>query len=141
MVNGVANKYEIPKDPNYDFWEHKGTEYTIYYDHDTGARHDNEAALKRFKRLHWGGWIRPRMGRHKHLWRKPTDYRWWARQHVLCNREQGYMLEEMITPQWKKPRHFIDDEYEPYHVRHGMDMVPRGKKKVAKSYVQCMYEY
>lgn len=51
------------------------------------------------------------------------------------------MLEEMITPELKKQRFFVDDPYEPYHKRHGMDMLPRGKSKLSSSYIKLMYEY
>ena len=81
------------------------------------------------------------MGRYKKLWKKPGEFRWWAKQHVMLNRQESLMLERMITPEIKKPRHFVDDPYAPYNKRHNFPVVPRGKNSVSKSYVKLMYEY
>lgn len=122
-------------------YEGTKTENMIYYNFTEGKRESKQAAVDRFYRLHWGGWIRTRAGRHKHLWKKPEDFRWWARQHVFLSREQSLDCEKMINPDIKKQRHFIDDPYEPYHKRHNFDVVPRGKFKVGTSYFKLMYEY
>lgn len=113
----------------------------IYYDHDMGERQHDVDAVKRFFRLGWGGWIRPRMGRKKKLWRKPDQLRWWVRQHVTCDDAQCQMLEKMITPEFKKRRYYVDDPYEPYHKRHGIDIVPAGQTRVTYNYMQLKYEY
>ncbi|KAI1278073.1 39S ribosomal protein L35, mitochondrial [Halotydeus destructor] len=113
----------------------------IYYDHDTGKRHTLPETEKRFFRLRWGGWIRCKAGRHKRLWKKSADERWYARQHMFLTTAESAMLEKMVTPEYKKTRHFLDDPYEPYHKRHNFDLVPRGQDKVSKSYIQLMYEY
>lgn len=124
----LADKFQYPKMP-------------IYFDHDVGERQHDVDAVKRFYRLAWGGWIRPRIGRRKKLWRKPDHMRWWQRQHILCDDQMCQMLEKMITPEFKKQRYFVNDPYEPYHKRHGMDVVPAGQRKVSTSYMKSMYEY
>lgn len=47
----------------------------------------------------------------------------------------------MIPPEIKKPRHFIDDIYAPYHKRHGLDLCPHDKLQVSTSYVKLKDEY
>jgi len=117
------------------------TRSVIYHSHNKGERHSVKAAELRFFRLHWGGWIRARIARHKRLWKKPQSIRWWARQHLLLNRQESLMLERMITPDVKKPRYFVDDPFAPYHKRHDFDIVPRGKRKLSTSYAKLMYDY
>lgn len=113
----------------------------IYYDHNTGERRHDVDAVRRFFRLRWGGWIRPRRGRDKRLWRKPDHIRWWTRQHVLCDEQQTAYLEKLITPNFKKTRHFIDDPYEPYHKRHGIDVLPATVTRKSTSYFKLIDEY
>ena len=50
-------------------------------------------------------------------------------------------LEKMITPEYKKERHIVDDLYEPYHKRHNLDHIPRGRRSESKSYLELMWEY
>lgn len=82
-----------------------------------GKRKSVKAALKRFKRLDWGIWIRTRSARHKRLWRKSGNQRRKLRQHVFTNSTQSYMLDKMVTTFWRRPKHYVDDPYEPYHKR------------------------
>ena len=110
----------------------------IYYTHSRGKFRSNKAVLRRFYRLNWGAWIRPRAGRHKHLWRKPSYIRWWARQHVFCTYEQNKVLDQMVSARYKNPTYFVDDPYEPYQKRHDFAFVPMGKERVSSSYINIM---
>lgn len=82
-----------------------------------GKRKTVKAALRRFMRLHWGGWIRPKVGRHKKLWKKSSAQKRRLRQHVFCNATQSTLLDKMVTKYWKRPRYYVDDPYAPYHTR------------------------
>lgn len=82
-----------------------------------GKRKSVKAVLKRFKRLHSGIWIRTRTARFKRLWKKSQGSRYRKRQHVFCNATQSTLLDKMVTSYWRKPRHYINDPYEPYHTR------------------------
>ncbi|KFB52315.1 AGAP011635-PA-like protein [Anopheles sinensis] len=82
-----------------------------------GKRKTVKAVVKRFKRLDWGGWIRTLSGRNKKLWRKRSNRKRRLRQHVLVNATQATLLDKMVTKYWKRPRHYIDDPYAPYHTR------------------------
>ncbi|ETN62291.1 39S ribosomal protein L35, mitochondrial [Anopheles darlingi] len=82
-----------------------------------GKRKTVKAVVKRFKRLDWGGWIRTLSGRHKKLWRKKANRKRRLRQHVLVNATQATLLDKMVTKYWKRPRHYINDPYAPYHTR------------------------
>lgn len=82
-----------------------------------GKRKTVKAVLKRFYRLNWGGWIRTRAGRHKHLWKKSPALRKRLREHVFVNATQSTLLDKMVTKYWKRPKYYVDDPYEPYHTR------------------------
>lgn len=83
----------------------------------TGKRKTVKAALKRFKRLEWGIWIRTRTARHKRQWKKSRYQKYKSRQHVFTNSTQSYMLDKMVTSRWRKPKYYVDDPYRPYHQR------------------------
>ncbi|XP_062563557.1 large ribosomal subunit protein bL35m [Armigeres subalbatus] len=82
-----------------------------------GKRKSVKPVIKRFKRLDWGGWIRTKAGRHKHMWKKSPNRKRRLRQHVLVNSQQATLLDKMVTKYWKRPRFYIDDPYTPYHTR------------------------
>ncbi|CAD6994256.1 39S ribosomal protein L35, mitochondrial [Ceratitis capitata] len=82
-----------------------------------GKRKSVKAVLKRFKRLDWGIWIRTHTGRHKKLFKKSPELRRRLRQHIFTNSTQSYMLDKMVTSFWRRPKHYIDDPYAPYHKR------------------------
>lgn len=82
-----------------------------------GKRATVGPAVRRFFRLNWGGWIRTRCGRHKKMWKKSSNRKHRLRQHVLVNAHQSHLLDQMVTKFWKRPKHYIDDIYEPYHDR------------------------
>lgn len=82
-----------------------------------GKRKSVKAVLKRFKRLDWGGWIRTRQGRHKKMWKKTGALKRRLRQHVMVNATQSWLLDKMVTKFWRRPKHYVDDPYRPYHSR------------------------
>jgi large subunit ribosomal protein L35 len=82
-----------------------------------GKRKTVKTVIKRFFRLAWGGWIRTRAGRFRHLWRKSPYQKYRYRQHVFCNATQCTLLDKMVTKYWKRRRYYVDDPYEPYHTR------------------------
>ncbi|XP_026754123.1 39S ribosomal protein L35, mitochondrial [Galleria mellonella] len=82
-----------------------------------GKRKTVKAVTRRFFRLHWGGWIRPKVGRKKRLWKKSSAQKRRLRQHVLCNSTQSTLLDKMVTKFWKRPKYYVDDPYSPYHTR------------------------
>lgn len=83
----------------------------------SGKRKTIKAVPRRFFRLHWGGWIRTRCGRHKKMWKKKGNLKHRLRQHVFVNATQAQLLDKMVTNFWKKPKYYIEDIYEPYHER------------------------
>ncbi|KAG6464599.1 LOW QUALITY PROTEIN: 39S ribosomal protein L35, mitochondrial [Manduca sexta] len=82
-----------------------------------GKRKTVKAAVRRFFRLHWGGWIRTKVGRQKKLWKKSLAQKRRLRQHVFCNATQNTLLDKMVTKFWKKPKYYVEDPYAPYHTR------------------------
>lgn len=83
----------------------------------SGKRKSVKCVPDRFYRLHWGGWIRTRCGRHKKMHKKKANRKRRLRQHVFVNSTQAWLLDKMVTKFWKRPKHYIDDPYEPYHTR------------------------
>lgn len=82
-----------------------------------GKRKTVKAVIKRFKRLDWGGWIRTHSGRHKKMWKKSGALKRRLRQHIFVNATQSWLLDKMVTRYWRRPKHYIDDPYAPYHKR------------------------
>ncbi|KAH8284333.1 hypothetical protein KR018_001889, partial [Drosophila ironensis] len=82
-----------------------------------GKRKTVKAVLKRFKRLDWGAWIRTHSGRQKKLFKKSAALRRRLKQHVFTNATQSWLLDKMVTSFWRRPKHYIDDPYRPYHQR------------------------
>lgn len=82
-----------------------------------GKRKSVKAVLKRFMRLDWGGWIHTKSGRHKKLWKKSSAQKRRLRQHVFSNSSQSWLLDSMVTSFWRRPKHYVDDPYRPYHNR------------------------
>ncbi|XP_076371602.1 mitochondrial ribosomal protein L35 [Tachypleus tridentatus] len=90
-----------------------------------GKRKSVKAVVKRFYRLQSGVWIRTRAGKNKKLYKKSPRRKYRLRQHVFCNKTQSIMLDKMVAKYWKKPKYYVDDIYEPYHIRHNFPYVPR----------------
>lgn len=83
----------------------------------TGKRKSVKVVPTRFLRLRWGGWIHTRCGRHKKLYKKSANLKRRLRQHVMVNSQQATLLDKMVTSFWRRPKHYADDLYEPYHER------------------------
>lgn len=97
--------------------QHQQTRTVTKFSLQKGKRKTVRAAVKRFKRLDWGGWIRTRCGRQKKLWRKSTALKNRLKQHVLVNKTQSWLLDKMVTKYWRRPKYYINDPYAPYHKR------------------------
>ncbi|CAL7937889.1 unnamed protein product [Xylocopa violacea] len=82
-----------------------------------GKRKTVKAVVQRFYRLNWGIWIRTRAGSKKRLWTKSRKTKYNAKQHVFCNATQSTLLDKMVTRFWKRPHFYVDDPYNPYHIR------------------------
>lgn len=82
-----------------------------------GKRKTVKVVLKKFKRLDWGVWIHGKCGRQKRLYRKSANQKRRLRQHVFCNGTQSWLLDSMVTNFWRKPKHYVEDPYKPYHSR------------------------
>lgn len=95
-----------------------------------GKRKSVKAVVKRFFRLHWGGWIRTKIGRHKKLWKKSPNQKRRLKQHVFCNATQNTLLDKMVTRYWKKPRYYVDDPYAPYHTREEFPVTRRKPRDI-----------
>lgn len=89
----------------------------IKFSHKTGKRKTVHQAVLRFFRLHWGGWIRTRCGRHKKMHQKSQSRKRRLRQHVMCNATQSMLMDKMVNKFWRTPKYYINDPYEPYHTR------------------------
>jgi len=50
-------------------------------------------------------------------------------QHVVCTKTQCQMLDQMTTHHVKKKKYYIDDPFEPYHVRNNFDYVITRRKR------------
>ncbi|XP_048746174.2 39S ribosomal protein L35, mitochondrial-like [Ostrea edulis] len=74
--------------------------------------------IRRFYRLDWGAWIRTKCGRGKKRFRKSTERKRRLDQHVFCNKQQNKLLDQLVTPFWRKKMYFVDSPYEPYQKRH-----------------------
>jgi len=90
-----------------------------------GKRKTVKAVLKRFYRLDWGAWVRGKCGREKKIYKKSHNRRRRLRQHVFTNGKQSYLLDKMVTSYWRKPKHYVDDPYQPYHKREEFPLTRR----------------
>ena len=68
-----------------------------------------------------GMWIRSQPGRHVKHYQKDEQFKENSEQFVTCTKEECEMLDKMMTPYWLRRKHYVDDPYEPYHVRHGIN--------------------
>lgn len=51
------------------------------------------------------------------MFKKSPELRRRLRQHVFTNATQSWLLDKMVTSYWRRPKHYIDDPYAPYHKR------------------------
>ena len=49
--------------------------------------------------------------------------------HVTCTKEECFVLDQMMTPFWLRPKYYPDDPYQYYHVRHGINSPRVGYNK------------
>lgn len=82
-----------------------------------GKRKSVKAVPMRFYRLQWGAWVRTIAGRHNKVYLKSKRNKRACKYHVLCNARQSFLLDKMVGPYWRKRRWYVDDPYEPYHLR------------------------
>jgi large subunit ribosomal protein L35 len=66
-------------------------------------------------------WIRPHPGRHKKRYQKDEIFGKTSNYYETCTQEECEMLDKMMTPFWLRRKHYVDDPYESYQVRHGID--------------------
>ncbi|KAI6177161.1 putative 39S ribosomal protein L35, mitochondrial [Aphelenchoides bicaudatus] len=96
-------------------------EYHIRFDPQVGRKRPAQDVLDRFKRLNNGMWIRPHAGRNKRRYQKDEVFAKTSYYYETCTKEECEMLDKMMTPFWLRHKHYVDDPYEPYQVRHGID--------------------
>ncbi|KAI6235380.1 39S ribosomal protein L35, mitochondrial [Aphelenchoides besseyi] len=95
-------------------------EHHIRFDQHVGRKRVAQDVLDRFKRLNNGMWIRPQAGRNKKRYARDDLFRDTSTNYVTCTQEQCEMLDKLMTPFWLRRKHYVDDPYEPYHVRRGI---------------------
>lgn len=66
-------------------------------------------------------WIKTHMGRHKKRYQKDDVFSTVADYYETCTKEECEMLDKMMSPFWLRPKHYVNDPYEPYQVRHDID--------------------
>ncbi|CDS43232.2 Ribosomal protein L35 mitochondrial [Echinococcus multilocularis] len=79
-----------------------------------------QVVIDRFKRLRWGAYIHPRAGRRKHLYRKNPWIVAKKDEHILTSRAMSFALDNLLNKEWRRPKFFPEDIYEPYHRRTGV---------------------
>jgi len=97
-------------------WEHH-----IRFDQHVGRKRPSQDVLDRFKRLNNGMWIKAHPGRSKLRYTKNNVFEETADYFETCTKEECMMLDKLMTPFWLRRKHYPNDPYEPYHVRHGID--------------------
>ncbi|CAH8834476.1 unnamed protein product [Trichobilharzia szidati] len=98
----------------------RSEEVKKYYSETGDYNPPNQDVIDRFKRLRWGAFIHARTGRAKHLYRRSEAERARRSEHVLTNRATSFLLDNMLNEQWRKPKYYPNDIYEPYHKRTGV---------------------
>ena len=93
----------------------RDSQHLVLYDKKTGRRGTLPDAEKRFKRLDWGIYIRPRAGARKKHWRKSASRMWQKEQHVFCVRYHVRRFDKMNSPEFKRKRYIPDCMYDKYN--------------------------
>lgn len=107
----------------------------IRFDPQMGRKRPCYDVLDRFKRLNNGTylslnlniffklglWIRTQAARSVKRYAKDDIYNETIDEYVTCTKEECMMLDKIMTPFWLRPKHYVDDPYEPYHARHGLN--------------------
>lgn len=66
-------------------------------------------------------WIKAKPGRYTLRYAKNDIFAKTADNFETCTKAECMMLDKMMTPFWLRRKHYPDDPYEPYNVRHGID--------------------
>lgn len=103
LVPRSAVKFRIPK------------RTVTLYDKRTGNRGFDLDAVKRFKRLDWGMYVRHRAGRFKKRWKKTESHKLKLEQTVFCKPYHIRRFDMMFNDELKRKRYFPDDPYEKYN--------------------------
>ncbi|TGZ71991.1 hypothetical protein CRM22_002340 [Opisthorchis felineus] len=98
----------------------RSREVKKYYAEDGTFNPPVQDVIDRFKRLRWGAFVHARSGRSKHLYRRSDTTRDKLQEHILTNRATSFLLNNMLNRQWRAPRYYPEDIYEPYHKRTGV---------------------
>ncbi|CAH8447890.1 unnamed protein product [Schistosoma turkestanicum] len=113
---------------NFDQWNllqiprrnRRSEEVKRYYSETGDYNPPNQDTIDRFKRLRWGAYIHARAGRAKHLYRRSESELNRRSEHILTNRATSFLMDNMLNRQWRKPKYYPNDIYEPYHKRTGV---------------------
>ncbi|VDM45188.1 unnamed protein product [Toxocara canis] len=92
----------------------------LRFDPKEGRKRPCQDVLDRFKRLNNGMWIRAHPGRTKLRYTKDDVFQKTSMYYETCTKEQCWMLDRMMTPFWLRPKYYVNDPFEAYHVRHGI---------------------
>merc|ERR1719239_873785 len=87
--------------------------------------------IARYYRLNWGAWIRVYGGRERSLYKKNSRTRFRLKQHIFLNRKQSKKMDVLVTPNWRKPKYYVDqgmEIYEPYQKRTNSYHHPQHKR-------------
>lgn len=106
----------------------------VYQSYKDGKPETVEDVPERFMRLGNGLWIRTRAGRRRALWKRRPETLENLKHHVVCNKEQCWLLERMVGKFYKRHHHYPNDPYAPYHVRNGFNSDIVYKKNRAPFY-------
>ncbi|CAI5446004.1 unnamed protein product [Caenorhabditis angaria] len=96
-------------------------EYHIRFDQQSGRKRPAQDVLDRFKRLNNGMWIHAHAGKNKLRYMKDDKWQKTSLYYETCTKEQCQMLDKLVTPFWLRPKHYPNDPYQAYNVRHGID--------------------
>ncbi|CAI4229981.1 unnamed protein product [Auanema sp. JU1783] len=92
----------------------------IRFDPKEGRKRPAQDVLDRFKRLNNGMWIHAHAGKNKLRYMKDETWQKTSMYMETCTKAQCEMLDKMMTPFWLRPKHYPNDPYKSYHVRHGI---------------------
>ncbi|CAA86518.2 Large ribosomal subunit protein bL35m [Caenorhabditis elegans] len=95
-------------------------EYHIRFDQKVGRKRPAQDVLDRFKRLNNGMWIHAHPGRHKLRYMKDETWQKTSLYYETCTKEQCEILDKLMTPYWLRPKHYPNDPYSAYNVRHNV---------------------
>lgn len=82
-----------------------------------GLKATDSEVPKRFFRLDWGGWIKRLQGAHKRVWKMSRRRRLQKELHFFVEKTNSKKFDRMVTREYRTPKFFVDDIYEPYQKR------------------------